>query len=116
MTFGPDVWGRLAHGRSVGNAYLQLEKVGEAVSVMNGILGFLASPAGRLTRSGLGVVLILVGVLAVTGVLAWIVAAVGVVLLAAGVFDFCVLSPLVGLPFSGPALRRTLGSPTTRST
>jgi hypothetical protein len=82
---------------------------------MNEILGFLASPAGRVTRGGLGVALILVGLLVVTEILGWIIAAIGAVFLAAGVLDFCVLSPLVGLPFSGPALRRILSSRTSRS-
>jgi hypothetical protein len=81
---------------------------------MNGLVGFLASPAGRVTRAVIGIVLIVVGVLAVTGVIGWIIAAIGAVFLAAGVLDFCVLSPFLGLPFSGPALRRSLGSGTRR--
>jgi hypothetical protein len=77
---------------------------------MKGIVGLLASPAGRVFRAVLGIVLILAGVLAIGGVVGWIIAAIGAVLVAAGVFDFCVLSPLLGLPFSGPTLRHVLGS------
>jgi DUF2892 family protein len=79
---------------------------------MNSLIGFLASPAGRFTRGALGVVLILGGILAITGLLGWIVAAIGAVLVAAGTLDFCILSPFVGLPFSGPPLRRALHSHT----
>ena len=79
---------------------------------MNGVLGFRASPAGRLTRASLGIALILVGVLVIAGIWGGVIAAIGAVLVAAGVLDFCVLSPLVGLPFAGPALRRALTSHT----
>ena len=36
-------------------------------------------------------------------------AAVGLVPLATGAFDWCLLAPLIGLPFEGPALRHALG-------
>jgi hypothetical protein len=55
-----------------------------------------------------GVALILVGLLAIGGVAGWIVAIIGLVPLAAGLFDRCVFAPLFGLPFVGPRLREVL--------
>ncbi|MFN2227489.1 MAG: DUF2892 domain-containing protein [Anaerolineae bacterium] len=76
---------------------------------MNGLFRFLASSTGRVVRAVAGLVLILVGLLAVGGVGGWILAIVGLVPLAAGLFDFCVFAPLFGLPFVGPRLREALG-------
>ena len=49
--------------------------------------------------------LILIGLLVVKDTGGLILAVVGVVPLAAGVFDFCVFAPLFGQPLSGPAIR-----------
>ncbi|MBT2381726.1 hypothetical protein J7E90_31665 [Streptomyces sp. ISL-111] len=38
----------------------------------------------------------------------WILAAAGLLPLAAGVFDFCLIGPLMKLPLNGTALRRRL--------
>lgn len=76
---------------------------------MNALFEFLASSAGRLTRVVAGIVLILIGLLALGGAGGIILALIGVVPLLAGAFDVCVFAPLFGLPFAGPALRRTLG-------
>jgi hypothetical protein len=73
---------------------------------MEPIIGFLASFTGRLVRAGAGVVLILIGLFGVTGTAGWIVAAIGVVPLAAGALDVCLFAPLVGLPLSGNEIRR----------
>lgn len=70
------------------------------------VLSFLASTTGRLLRGVAGVVLILIGLFGMDGVGGYIVAAIGIVPLAAGVFDFCLLAPLFGRPFSGAANRR----------
>ncbi|MBN1583474.1 MAG: DUF2892 domain-containing protein [Anaerolineae bacterium] len=75
---------------------------------MNGFFRFLASSAGRAVRVVAGVVLILVGLWLVHGIWGWVLAVVGLVPLAAGLFDRCVFAPLFGLPFWGPGLRRTL--------
>ena len=75
---------------------------------MNALFGFLASPAGRVTRIIAGLALILIGLLALGGIWGWILAIVGLVPLLAGVFDRCVFAPLAGLPFVGPGLRQTL--------
>ena len=75
---------------------------------MKGIFRFLASSAGRVVRAVVGLALIVVGIAVVGGVVGWILAIVGLVPLAAGVFDRCVFAPLFGLPFAGPSLRQKL--------
>lgn len=72
---------------------------------MNPIVSFLASPAGRITRIVAGIVLIVWGLMGLTGATGIIVAVIGAVPLAAGVFDFCVFAPLFGAPLSGPKIR-----------
>lgn len=76
---------------------------------MKAVLGFLASMAGRVVRGVAGLALILIGFLAVGGIWGWVLAIVGLVVFAAGAFDFCIFAPLFGLPFMGPALRKALG-------
>ena len=51
---------------------------------MNAFFGFIASPAGRVTRIIAGLALILIGLLAIPGIWGWIVAIVGAVPLLAG--------------------------------
>jgi Inner membrane protein YgaP-like, transmembrane domain len=63
------------------------------------IVRFLESKPGRLTRAAAGVVLIALG-LALGGWWA-VLAAVGVVPLVAGVFNFCLLRPLFHHPLRG---------------
>jgi len=75
---------------------------------MNAFFHFIASPAGRGTRAVAGLALILISIGLVQGTGGWILAIVGLVPLAAGVFDKCVFAPLFGLPFAGPSLRRAL--------
>jgi hypothetical protein len=75
---------------------------------VNAFFRFIASPAGRGTRVVAGLALILIGIGLVQGTGGWILAIVGLVPLAAGVFDKCVFAPLFGLPFAGPTLRRAL--------
>jgi hypothetical protein len=75
---------------------------------MNALFGFLASPAGRVTRIIAGLALILIGLLALGGTWGWILAIVGLVPLLAGLFDRCVFAPLFGLPFVGERLRQAL--------
>ena len=82
---------------------------------MNGLFGFMASPAGRLTRIIAGLALILIGLLALGGIWAWILAIVGLVPLLAGLFDRCVFAPLFSLPFDGPGLREALQNRAMRS-
>jgi hypothetical protein len=63
---------------------------------------FLASSAGRLVRAAAGAILIALGIWG------WVLIIIGLVPLAAGIFDFCVFAPLFGLPFVGETLRRRL--------
>lgn len=72
---------------------------------MKNIFGFLASPAGRIIRAIAGIVLISVGLGMVGGTSGAIIAVIGVVPVAAGVFDFCIFAPLFGYPFWGKELR-----------
>ena len=71
---------------------------------MNPFVKFMASPAGRITRVVVGIVLVALGIFmhSVGGI---IVAVVGLVPLLAGLFDFCVFAPLFGAPMSGPKIR-----------
>lgn len=72
------------------------------------IFQFLGSASGRVTRALAGVVIILLAFLFASGTWQWIIALVGLVPLAAGVFDFCLFAPLFGLPFIGERLREAL--------
>jgi hypothetical protein len=72
---------------------------------MNPFVKFMASTAGRITRIIAGIVLVALGLLVVHGVGGYILAAVGLVPLVAGLFDFCVFAPLFGAPMSGPKIR-----------
>jgi hypothetical protein len=76
---------------------------------MKALFRFLASPAGRVTRAVAGLVLIVLGIAVIGGLWGWILAIVGLVPLAAGVFDKCVFAPLFSLPFDGPSLRKKVG-------
>lgn len=69
---------------------------------------FIASPIGRVVRIIAGLALMAIGLWWVRGTVGWILIIVGLVPLAAGIFDRCVFAPLFGLPFVGPSLRRAL--------
>ena len=75
---------------------------------MNSIFKFLASNWGRIVRIVAGLILIGLGLLLVGGTWGYVLAIIGLVPLAAGVFDLCVFAPLFGLPFMGPHLRQRL--------
>lgn len=72
-------------------------------------LTFMSSPAGRAFRIAVGVALIAIGVLTGGGWLA--LAVIGLVPLAAGVFDVCLFAPLARMPFAGKAFRARAGHP-----
>ncbi|SDN27258.1 Protein of unknown function [Lentzea albidocapillata subsp. violacea] len=73
-----------------------------------GLVRFLGSQAGRALRVVLGLVMITVGTLAGGG---WLVlAAAGLLPVAAGVFDFCLIGPLLRLPVKGRQLRARLAA------
>lgn len=65
------------------------------------IVTFMRSSAGRLARILAGLVLIVVGLAVVGGPAGIVVAVVGLVPLAAGVFNFCLLGPLFGVDLRG---------------
>lgn len=69
-------------------------------------LNFMVSPAGRLLRIVVGIVLIVVGLLGIGGTGGIVVAIIGLVPLAAGVFDFCLAGPLFGSPLRGADIRQ----------
>jgi len=72
---------------------------------MNAFIKFMASPVGRVVRIVVGILLIAIGLWAVKGTAGIILAIIGLVPLAAGVFDFCLIAPLFGAPFSGSKVR-----------
>ncbi len=72
---------------------------------MNPIIRFLASRNGRAVRVVAGLILIAWGLFGLQGLGGTIVAVIGVVPFAAGLFDFCVFAPLFGQPLSGPKIR-----------
>jgi hypothetical protein len=65
-----------------------------------GFVRFMSSTAGRAARIGAGVVLIVGGLIA-GGTAGLVVAAVGVVPLAAGLANVCLFAPLLHAPFRG---------------
>ncbi|HEX8728839.1 MAG TPA: DUF2892 domain-containing protein [Ktedonobacterales bacterium] len=74
-----------------------------------GFASFMASPAGRIIRAVAGLALIGAGLGAYFGagniVIGLVLAAVGLVPLAAALADVCVFAPLFGAPLSGPEIR-----------
>lgn len=72
----------------------------------SGIAQFLSGPAGRGVRVVAGLALIAVGLGPVGGgMTGYIIAIVGLVPIAAGAFDFCLLGPLFKAPFRGADIR-----------
>ena len=73
---------------------------------MNPFVSFLASRNGRIVRIVVGLALVVWGFFGIDNVAtSIIVLIVGLVPLAAGIFDFCVFAPLFGAPLSGPKIR-----------
>ena len=64
-----------------------------------GFARFMSSIYGRLLRIVAGIALIVVGLAAVHGTWGIILAIVGLVVFAAGAFNFCIFAPLFGGPF-----------------
>ncbi len=75
-----------------------------------GLVHFMSSGVGRVLRVVMGVVLIGLGLAVVQGAAGVILAIVGLVPIAAGVFDFCLLGALFGVPLAGKAARARLGA------
>ena len=70
-----------------------------------GFASFMASPAGRLIRIVAGAMLVVLSLLLV-GPVGWIPMIIGLVAIAAGAGNFCLLAPLMGAPFKGADARR----------
>lgn len=66
-----------------------------------GFARFMASPAGRALRIIAGAALFIIGLVAVEGTVGIVLAAVGIVPLAAGLFNLCLFAPLFGGPLHG---------------
>lgn len=62
---------------------------------------FMATPAGRIARIVAGAVLIWAGLARVGGTGGVVLAVVGALPLAAGLFNFCAISAVIGAPFWG---------------
>lgn len=75
---------------------------------MDNLLRLIASPGGRAARIAIGTTLIGTGL--ALGRKGWGLSVLGLLPLSMGAFDWCLLSPLRGLPFQGPELREALGS------
>ena len=68
---------------------------------MKFFVNFMGSSAGRIIRVVGGAGLIAWGLLGLSGVNGYIVAAVGVVPMLTGLFNICLVGPLFGAPLSG---------------
>jgi len=70
-----------------------------------GLARFMAQMPGRLIRIIAGIVLIVVGLFVLGGTNGEaggiIVAVIGILPILAGVFNFCLIAPILGAPFSG---------------
>ncbi len=81
---------------------------------MKTFFGFIASGTGRVIRAIAGLALMGGGLVILGGAWGVVLAIVGFVPLAAGVFDFCVFAPLFGYPFDGQSLRAVAQEVTTK--
>ncbi|MGZ6080046.1 MAG: YgaP family membrane protein [Myxococcaceae bacterium] len=68
---------------------------------------FMGSPLGRALRVVFGGVLIYVGLSVVQGVAGTIIAAAGIVPIATGLLNVCLIGPLIGAPMKGSSLPTT---------
>ena len=69
------------------------------------IARFMASSLGRGGRIALGIALIVLGLVVIGGTAGWVVAALGLVPIAAGTLNFCLFAPILGTPFRGADLK-----------
>ena len=70
-----------------------------------GLIKFLGSNSGRWARGIAGLALVIWG--ASLGSTAWALTLIGLVVAAAGIFDFCIFAPLFKRPFNGRKLRES---------
>lgn len=62
---------------------------------------FMSQPVGRIIRAAFGLVLIALGFFVIGGAMGIVVGIAGFVPLAAGIFNLCLVGPLVGGYFDG---------------
>jgi len=67
---------------------------------------FMAQPTGRAVRIIAGLVIVALGIWIVGGPLGWLVAAVGLVPLAAGAANVCLIAPILHAPLRGSRAAR----------
>lgn len=66
---------------------------------------FMNSTFGRLLRIVVGAAMVVAGLLAVGGAAGAVLATAGAIPLAAGIFDFCLMAPILSVPWSGSKIR-----------
>lgn len=67
---------------------------------------FMASSTGRTVRIIAGIALILIGLLVVKDTGGIVLAIIGLIPLLAGLFDFCLIAAIMGMPLKGSDIRR----------
>jgi len=72
---------------------------------------WMATPFGRILRIVLGAVVVWIGLGPVGGTAGWIIAAVGVLPMLAGLYNVCLIAPLLRVPFRGRDLEGRGKSP-----
>jgi DUF2892 family protein len=65
---------------------------------------FMATTIGRTLRVVAGIVLIVLGLMSVQGTRGIVLAGIGLVPLVAGLFNVCLIAPLLGMPLNGRAV------------
>lgn len=71
----------------------------------SGFARFINSPAGRITRLIAGIALIVWGFTQLNNVFGFVLVIIGLIPFAAGLFDLCLFSALLGGPISGKRVR-----------
>lgn len=77
---------------------------------MKNFVKFMVSGWGRGLRIIAGLILIAIGAFLLSTI-NWVLVIIGIIPLAAGLFDFCLLAPLMGYYFSGEKTRIKVNSP-----
>lgn len=69
---------------------------------------FMTSPAGRIARIILGLIIIAAGQFLIKGVPGMLMTVVALIPISGGLFDFCLIGYALGYPLSGSAARKKL--------
>lgn len=77
----------------------------------NAFSRFMAGPAGRMLRIVVGLVIIGYGWTRMGTTSGVVLLVLGLVPLLAGIFNVCVIAPIIGAPFSGSASREAAPRP-----